>query len=240
MSTKNSPVPEVRSADFRKFKLKKVSEQISLLREMFPYIKGAAPIHQGAEGFFAFPDWEDIDSKSIIDPTYPYHTYRKALLVIFELIAQKIKFVNGLVWLGQDRLRRNQTTEKFEKFIRKQKEKGQKNKNIFIFPAQFGDRYFNKSAVQARKGMEVSEFLLGSFEIGIWILTHFEDIHLYDGLRMMCGGDERRPTSDGDFNYVTYYNIYSDKIEFGHCAMISFKDYIFPSAFLPQPGPSHH
>lgn len=166
------------------YKPKGLTEQTNRLRELFPGIgyaneklaEGALP--PNAEGWFAIPRWEKVAP-----------TYNEAVQKVLDLIKQTRngKFYNYREGqLGPERLRQTARGQKLWETLGNE----QKDNDILVVPAQFGLRHRGRSVRRAREVMQVNEFGLGAFAIGIMILTHPERLMNYDDLYIDCAGDE--------------------------------------------------
>lgn len=166
------------------YKPKGITEQTNRLRELFPGIgyadeklaEGTLP--PNTEGWFAIPRWEKIAP-----------TYNEAVQKVLDMIKQTRngKFYNYREGqLGPERLRQTARGQKLWEVLGNE----QKDNDILVVPAQFGLRHRGRSVRRAREVMQVNEFGLGAFAIGIMILTHPERLMNYDDLYIDCAGDE--------------------------------------------------
>jgi hypothetical protein len=142
----------------------------------------------GAERWFAIPKWQTIA------PTYG-EAVEKVLAKLSE--TRKGKFKN---WregeLGSNYLKQSAKTEKTFQTLGDE----QKDHDILVVAAQFGLRHRGRSVRRAREVMQVNEYGLGAFAVGIVLLTHPERLMNYDDLYIDCAGDEYAPAADGDFS----------------------------------------
>jgi hypothetical protein len=155
-----------------------------------------------AEGWFAIPRFEVVATN-----------YNDAVQKILALIRKdrKGRFFN---WrkdkLGESYLRQSARAIQFWKQIG---EEQQKHK-ILIVPAQFGLRHRGRSFRRARAVFTTNEFGLGTFAVGIMLLTHPNRLKRYDDLWIDCAGDEYAPSATDDFSIVPYFHFYGGKVEF--------------------------
>lgn len=190
------------------YKPKGITEQTNILRQLFPGVGFAdeklaeRPVPTNAEGWFAIPKWQTIA------PTYG-EAVEKVLAKISE--TRKGKFKN---WregeLGPDRLKQSARAEKmFQRLGREQKDH-----DILVVAAQFGLRHRGRSVRRAREVMQVNEFGLGAFAVGIMLLTHPERLMNYDDLYVDCAGDEYAPEADGAFSLAPFFVFDDGKVKF--------------------------
>jgi len=181
------------------YKVKGITEQTNILRQLFPGIGFAdeklaeQPLPPNAEGWFAIPKWQSVGK-----------TYGEALQRVLDLIEQTR---NGVFHnyckgrLGANYLRKHERTQKKLEALGE----AQKGYDILVVPAQFGLRHRGRSVRRAREIFLTNEFGLGSYEVGIMILTHPERLMNYDDLWIDCAGDEFAPFG-GDFHDVPYFS----------------------------------
>lgn len=191
------------------YKPKGLTEQTNRLRELFPGIgyaneklaEGTLP--PNAEGWFAIPRWEKIAP-----------TYNEAVQKVLDLIKQTRngKFYNCREGqLSPERLRQTARVQKFWETLGSE----QKDNDILVVPAQFGLRHRGRSVRRAREVMQVNEFGLGAFAIGIMILTHPERLMNYDDLYIDCAGDEfDDPDAGVRFAHAPLF-LFGGRVEFG-------------------------
>ena len=174
------------------YKVKGITEQTNILRQLFPGIGFAdekladQALPPNAEGWFAIPKWEKFAP-----------TYGEAVEKVLAMIGSKRKFYNYRDGqLGAEYLRQHARTAKmFQKLGREQKDH-----DILVVPAQFGLRHKGRSVRRAREVFAGNEFGLGAFAIGIMILTHPEREVQWEQLHVDCAGDEFDPVADGAFS----------------------------------------
>jgi hypothetical protein len=189
------------------YKVKGITEQTNILRELFPGIGYAdeklteQPVPVGAEGWFAIPRWEKVAP-----------TYNEAVEKVLELIASKRKFYNYRDGeLGAEYLRQHARTEKMFQTLGDQ----QKDHDILVVPAQFGLRHRGRSVRRARECFIANEFGLGAFAVGIMLLTHPEREVQWEQLHVDCAGDELAPVAGGDFSYASLFRFRDGGVGFG-------------------------
>lgn len=209
------------------YKVKGITEQTNILRQLFPGIGYAdekitdQPLSPYAEGWFAIPKWQTLAP-----------TYGEAVLKVFAMIASKRKFCNYREGqLGAEYLQQHQKTVKmFQKL-----DDEQKNFNILVVPAQFGLRHKGRSVRRAREVFIANEFGLGVFAVGIMLLTHPEREVQWTQLHIDCAGDEFRFGADGQFDSALCFSFDDDGVKFGASNVsFAFGDFGSVSGFLPQ------
>jgi len=222
------------------YKVKGITEQTNILRQLFPGIGFAdeklaeqplppnLPTGQaGAEGRFAIPKWQTL----VADLPAGRQAYGEAVEKVLAMIASKRKFYNYLDGeLGAEYLRQHAKTAKmFQKLGDEQKDF-----DILVVSAQFGLRHRGRSVRQARKVFAANEFGLGAFAIGIMLLTHPEREVQWEQLHVDCAGDEFAPGAVGDFSSAPIFCFHDGEVEFnaGWFAYAS-EEYGSASGFLP-------
>ena len=188
------------------YKVKGITEQTNILRQLFPGIGFAdekladQPLPSNAEGWFAIPKWEKFAP-----------TYGEAVEKVLAMIASKRKFYNHRDGqLGVEYLRQHAKTVKmFQKLGDEQKDF-----DILVVPAQFGLRHKGRSVRRACEIFAANEFGLGCFAIGIMILTHPEREVQWEQLHVDCAGDEFAPDADGGFSRAPVFDFYDGEVEF--------------------------
>ena len=211
------------------YKPRGITEQTNCLRELFSGIGYAdeklasQPLPLNAEGWFAIPRWEKLAP-----------TYGGAVEKVFTMIKEtrKGKFVNYRKGqLGPKYLRQHAKTVKAFQTLGEQ----QKDYDILVIPAQFGFRHRGRSVRRAWEVMNVSEFGLGTFAVGIMLLTHPERLQHYDDLWIDCAGDKFAPDAAGQFVDAPYLNFYDGEVQFYTYRVSDFyADDGSASGFLPQ------
>ena len=209
------------------YKVKGITEQTNILRQLFPGIGFAdekladQPLPPNAEGWFAIPKWEKFAP-----------TYGEAVEKVLAMIASKRKFYNYRDGqLGAEYLRQHAKTVKmFQKLGDEQKDH-----DILVVPAQFGLRHKGRSVRRAREVFTANEFGLGAFAVGIMLLTHPEREVQWEQLHVDCAGDEFSPDADGDFSSAPIFYFNDGKVEL-HAGWYdnADEDYGSASAFLSQ------
>jgi hypothetical protein len=189
-------------------KVKGITEQTNILRQLFPGVGFAneklaeAELPQHAEGWFAIPKWQTIAP-----------TYNEAVLKVLEALKKSRKdgFYNYRDGeLGSEYLRQHQrTVTAFEKLAAEQPDH-----DILVVPAQFGLRHRGRSVRRAREVFQTNEFGLGAFAVAIMILTHPERFTKYEDLCVDCSGDEYAPGAVGGFSGAPYFFWYVGKLRF--------------------------
>lgn len=188
------------------YKVKGITEQTNILRQLFPGIGFAdeklaeQPLPPNAEGWFAIPKWQTMAA-----------TYGEAVEKVLAMIASKRKFYNYRDGqLGAEYLRQHgKTVKMFQKLGDEQKDF-----DILVVPAQFGLRHKGRSVRRAREVFAANEFGLGAFAIGIMLLTHPEREVQWEQLHVDCAGDEFAPDADGDFSYAPLFLFNDGKVKF--------------------------
>ena len=179
------------------YKLKGLTEQINILRQLFPgvgysdpdlrekAVTGKLALPENAEGWFAIPRWEKFAP-----------TYGEAVQVVLAKLGSTRPFHNYCEGqLGPDWLRQREKTVKMFQMLGNQ-QKG----DILIAPAQFGLLHRGRSARRAREVFKTNEFGLGSFAIACMLLTHKERLVQWEQLHIDCAGDEYALDADGQFS----------------------------------------
>jgi hypothetical protein len=211
------------------YKPKGITEQTNILRQLFPGVGFAdeklaeRPVPANAEGWFAIPKWQTIA------PTYG-EAVEKVLAKISE--TRKGKFKN---WregnLGPDYLKQSARAEKMFRTLGRE----QKDHDILVVAAQFGLRHRGRSVRRAREVIQVNEYGLGAFAVGIMLLTHPERLMNCDDLYVDCAGDEYASEADGDFSRAPIFHFDVDRVQFhAYWFARAFDHYGSASAFLLQ------
>lgn len=209
------------------YKVKGITEQTNILRQLFPGIGNALeklaeqPLPPNAEGWFAIPKWQTLAP-----------TYGEAVEKVLAMIASKRLFYNYCDGqLGAEHLRQHAKTVKmFQKLGDEQKDH-----DILVVPAQFGLHHRGRSVRRAREVFTANEFGLGAFAIGIMLLTHPEREVQWEQLHVDCAGDKFSPDAVGDFSYAPIFCFFGGKIKF-HTNWFDLADgyYGSASAFVSQ------
>jgi len=192
-----------------KYAKKNIEEQVKILKGMFPELTSfdekasKEDFPPNTEGLFAIPQWK------LIAPTY-----KKACKRVFDMIKETRngRFFNYRMGkLGLKHLRQTEKSIKMFKGIANE----QKNSDILIVAAQFGFRYRGYSSNAAENMMIPGhECGLGTFAVGIMLLTHPERLQNCNDLWINCSGDQFN-NGDGRFDYVPYFIFHVSGVEFG-------------------------
>ena len=168
------------------FKVKSVGEQVDILRAAFPGIFSYDAevtewrLPRCAEGWFAIPLWEKIAP-----------TYGEAVAKVVEALRNACGglFCN-FEWtkFHSDYLQETKRKVTHRQMLLDM----QRERDIFIFPAQFGLRHRGRSMRRANEILISYEFGLGAYEVGMMLLTHPERIRNDNELFIDCIGDEFR------------------------------------------------
>ncbi|MDP2655585.1 MAG: hypothetical protein Q8P17_03570 [bacterium] len=209
------------------YKVKGITEQTNILRQLFPGIGFAdekiaeQPLPPNAEGWFAIPKWQTLAP-----------TYGEAVEKVLAMIASKRKFYNYRDGqLGAEYLRQHAKTVKMFQQLGDE----QKDFDILVVPAQFGLRHKGRSVRRAREVFAANEFGLGAFAIGIMLLTHPEREVQWEQLHVDCAGDESAPEAVGDFAHAPLFYFNDGRVGFSaYWFDGAGGDYGSSSAFLPQ------
>lgn len=189
------------------YKVKGITEQTNILRELFPGIGFAderlaeQSLPSNAEGWFAIPKWQTMAA-----------TYGEAVEKVLKVIASKRKFYHYRDGqLGAEYLRQHAKTAKmFQKLGDEQKDH-----DILVVPAQFGLRHRGRSVRRAREFFVAGEFGLGAFAIGIMLLTHPERQVQWEQLHVVCAGDEFDSHANSVFSSAPFFCFDDVGVEFG-------------------------
>jgi hypothetical protein len=212
------------------YKPKDLIYQTNRLRELIPGVGFACEdipqrlaLPAGAEGWFAIPKWQTLAK-----------TYGKAVQKVFDLIKQTR---NGAFYnyregqLGPQNLRQSaKACKAYEKLCSQQKDH-----DILVVPCQFGLRHRGRSVRRACEVMPACEFGLGTFEVGIILLTHPERLQHYDDLWIDLAGDEFSDDGDDSFGRAPCFYFDGDRVGFdARGVSYAVDDDGSASAFLPQ------
>ncbi len=208
---------------------KDIAEQVATLHQLFPElgtvdeILANGDIPSNAEGWFAIPRWEKIAP-----------TYGEAVQKVLNLIKQTR---DGNLYNYREGQLSAQYLRQSQKSVNSFQKLGddQKDHDILVVPAQFGLNHRGKSVRRAREIMNASEFGLGSFAVGIMILTHPERLMNYDDLWIDCPGDEFAPEAGGRFSEAFYFFFGDGGVGLGTSDVGGVRDGCgSASGFLPQ------
>lgn len=218
-----------------------LTEQCNQLRAMFSGLgyanqdllqwieKGEVELPEGAEGWFAIPNW-------MKNPKIFGSTYSQAVQTVLNAIkkARDGRFYNYREGqIDEAHLRQSARSVKFWKELAET----QGNPDILIVPAQFGIRHRGRSVRRARVVIEgtAGEFALGAFAIGIMLLTTPVRLQHYDDLWIDCAGDEFSDEADGQFESAPYFRFSGGGVGFDtHWIGSADEIYGSVSGFSPQ------
>jgi ribosomal protein S16 len=197
---------------------KPIADQIKALAKIFDldpshaieFAKNLPALPEGAEGWFAIPSVDALAKKHFPEVTDPAQKYCQAVQLVHAKIAASRSFYNyreGQVTPAQLRVHAR-TAHALDLIAETQKG------DILIVAAQLGMRHRGKSVRRAREVFVANEFGLGSFAIGIMVLTHPERLVQWEQLHVDCAGDEFSPEADGDFSGSSYFHFYDGKVKF--------------------------
>lgn len=211
------------------YKVGGIAEQVASLHELFPELKddtydentATRPLPPNAEGWFAIPRWDKLGGSygeafekvlAAIESKRAFHNYRKNQTGP-EYLHQLAKTVKAFQKLGDE----------------------QKGHDILIVPCQFGLRHRGRSVYRAREVFQSGEFGLGTFAVGIMLLTHPEREVQWEQLHIDCAGDEFAPDADGLFDYAPIFDFDVGKVKFDAVWVSNANDfYGSASGFLSQ------
>ena len=221
------------------YKPNSLTEQTNRLRELFPGIgfanqdllmqieKGEIKLPQHTEGWFAIPNL--MKNQNIFGSTYS-----EALQKILNVLKQTR---NGNFYnyregeIDEKHIRQSARTQKFFKEL----SDAQGNPDILIVPAQCGIRHRGRSVRRVREIFLVNECGLGSFAIGIMLLTHPERLQNYNDLWIDCAGDEFKSDYEASFSRAPLFLFLDDRLGFGAGGVSrAVGGYGSASAFSPQ------
>lgn len=185
---------------FSGYKPHSVAEQMEGLKRCFPNKLesfdarvAARELPPGAEGMFLVPRWQTVAS-----------TYNEAVEVVLALLGPA--YERGFYNYRKGDIGPNlliQTTEK-ERFFQVIGDE-QKEKDVLVFPAQFGLRHQGRSVHHSRILMHANEVGLGVYEIGVMLLTHPDRLASHEDLFINCVGDEYRPMDNCGFMMAPFF-----------------------------------
>lgn len=193
------------------YKPKTIIDQITT--QFFPFMGKVnlnaekAPLPRHAEGRFAIPRWELVDN-----------TYHKAVGKILQLIKKQR---NGNFEslregrFGERYLRQGEEKVKRMGILKKKYE----GYDILPVAAQFGSEYEGLSVNEARSLFLPGEFGLGLFEAGCMFLAHPDRLQSYNGLWIICSGDEYSPDGDGVFSWVPFFFFHKGMVKLAVCQL---------------------
>ena len=218
-----------------------INAQCNKLRELFSGIgfanqdlqtrieNGEIRLPKHAEGWFAIPNWKK-------NPSIFGSTYSSAVQTVLNAINKdrKGKFVNyrdGAI--DEKHLRQSARSEKFWDELAK----AQGDADILIIAAQFGIRHRGRSVRRASVIMEdtLGEIGLGSFAVGIMLLTNPIRLQNVDDLWIDCAGDEFSPGGDSGVSESPCFRFGVGGVEFdAECVDGACAYYGSASGFPPQ------
>ncbi|MFA5053434.1 MAG: hypothetical protein WC565_05210 [Parcubacteria group bacterium] len=188
------------------FTRKSIPEQVSTLCRIFglagvSYDERVAkePLPPGAEHYFVVLPWKFIACS--------YHEAIQKLICIFK--TERKESFGTFVTINEGSLQRSERTElSLQKIAREQ------SGSFLIFPAQFGIRYRNRSALSVKNKLVSDEFGLGLFETLIMLLTHPDRLDDGDGECVLdCIADEYSRENDGRFTDTPYLSVMTNHPE---------------------------
>jgi len=203
------------------YKVKSFAEQTNILRQFFPGIGFAdeklaeRPVPAGAEGWFAIPKWQ------MLAPIYG-EAVEKVFAAIKRSLYGGFYYPNDNQFRMKNLRRHGKSVKVFQKLCDEQKDFG-----ILVVAAQFGLRHRGRSVRRVREVFAANEFGLGTFAIGIMLLTHPEREVQWEQLHIDCADDEFVSGSPVFyFDSVFKFHIRQSDDALEHCGSAS--------AFLPQ------
>jgi hypothetical protein len=196
------------------YKPKQLADQVAHLKGLYTELKDAevtdpGELPKGAEGRFALPNiWKD---GLLLTGNYNDN--------VVDVLGRISRDRNGKFYnyrddqLGPDRLRQSAATEAA---MRKLSEE-QGHPDILVIAAQFGKEHRGRSVPRALEVMiDQRQYGLGTFAIGVMLLTHPERLQHYDDLWIDCAGDEfDDPVSDVRFGHAPFFGVYDGEVWFG-------------------------
>lgn len=196
-------------------------KQITILRKHFPELKTVASFDESRSDLFAIPNWEKIGE-----------TYNIALERILAVIGDTRVFYNYRKGnIGPDFLRQSAVSREYWDKI-----KSIQDADIFVIPAQTGEKWKGKSVQSARQGFEKGEFGLGAFHVAAMLLANPERLSEYKDLWIDCAGDEFDDADDGERWFrAPIFRFSGGRRRFVADGVVpAYDDYGSASAFSPQ------
>ncbi len=198
---------------------KPVADQIKVIAKIFgldsiqaiEFAKNLPALPDGAEGWFAIPSVDALAKKHFPEVTDPAQKYCQAVQLVHAKIAASRSFCNyreGQITTAQFRLSAR-TAHPMDLIA-----ETQEASDILIFAAQLGMRHRGKSVRRAREVFAANEFGLGTFAIGIMLLTHPEREVQWEQLHVDCAGDEFSPDTDGVFSSAPVFDFHDGRVGF--------------------------
>lgn len=188
-----------------------IEEQILALAKIFnldpsralELAKNLPELPDGAEGWFAVLDWEDLTL-----------TYCKVVKKVFDAVsAQRNFYSHCLDKLGPEYLRPHARTVRMLRKIRAWQNLPSGG-GILIVPAQLGLRHRGRSVRRARAVFARREFGLGAVAVGSILLTHSELETRWEHLHINCAGDEYTPGDGGGWQLTPFFH-FASSLKFG-------------------------
>lgn len=201
------------------YKPKGITDQCNRLRELIPGLgyanlelikqieNGTVTLLADTEGWFAIPNIWKKGGQPKLGATYS-ECVQKALDLVKQTRGALYNYREGQV--DEQHIRQLVRTKSAMEAI----SEAQGNPDILIIVAQFGIRHRGRSVRRAREVFASNEFGLGSFIVGIMILTHPERLMNYDDLWIDCSGDEWSSDGDGVFSESPYFIFFDNEVEF--------------------------
>ena len=211
------------------YAVKPLTVQIATLVKLFPnldpvpalaYTVNLPALPEGAEGWFAIPNWEKIAK-----------TYNLAVETVLAIISSTRLFANNNYagQFGPNCLLQSERSARMFTTLAQ----GQSG-DILIVPAQFGKRHTGRSVRRAQEVFTEQEFGLGAFAAACLLLTHPERLTSSNDLWIDCIGDEHAPDVAGrDIGVPCFY--FDDRLTFdAFWSGTASGDLGSASGFLPQ------
>ncbi len=211
------------------WKLRDISEQLTILqkieefkvlnaRHVIRMAKHLSDVPEGADGLVIIPK-----------PCRVANSYNEAVVLMTELMAKNRKdwhnYRGGK--LGPEYLRLTEKTKQV--IIRLEKETPG---DYLVIPVQTGLRHRGRSMRRANVMFIDREFGLGSYEIGIILLTHPERLREPEHLGIDCAGCDYSPCANGDFFRVLDFRQSIDGLRFGCWANSALQHFGSASGFV--------
>lgn len=210
------------------FQAKEVAEQVKKLRYLFPELENASvnlelakqPLPVGAEYYQAMPPWQKIAK-----------TYGEAVEKVLAAIASERDFYN----FRSSQMDQKYLAEHSQKIAGFKQLAAAQKTDILTIPAQFGMRYKGKSVLEARYLMAENEFGLGSYEVGIMLLTNPGRLQSFNNLFIDCPGDKFSVGGNGVFGHALCFCFCDGQVGLAADGVDSVdENYGSASAFLAQ------
>lgn len=185
----------------------------------------------GAEGWFAIPLVEAVARVHFADIEDPAERYCAAVRLVHEKVKATRAFYNYREGeITPDHLRRHaRTSAALQTLCENQ------SGDILIVAAQLGRRHKGRSTRRAREVFTTGEFGLGSFEVGVVVLTHPERLIRWQELDMDAPGDEFAPGAEGAFSGAPRWSFDGGKVKFDSDGVDGpYERFGSASGFVPQ------